>query len=158
MSELNIELLTKVRDKIATTPEAYDQSVYGRISKEAPCGTAACIAGWTVLLADAMPVTEVQKANGAAWAKEQNENREVVGNLLNEVPRIAAELLGLTDNEKNILFIGEPEGDESEYDDERDGGWPEPFATDWAEANGQREQAQVAVAYLDHIIATGEVL
>lgn len=61
MSNLNIELLKKVRDKIASTPEAYDQSVYGRVSKEAPCGTAACIAGWTVLLADAMPITEVHR-------------------------------------------------------------------------------------------------
>lgn len=67
-------------------------------------------------------------------------------------------MLGLSDVEQNMLFIGEPEGEEDEYNDERDGGWPEPFASDWAEAVGAHERAAVAVAYLDHIIATGEVL
>lgn len=42
------------------------------------------------------------------------------------------------------------------YDEEREGGWPEPFRDQWEDAS-RREQPRVAVAYLDHIITTGKV-
>lgn len=58
---LNIELFKKVREKIATTPEAYNQSVFARASTVAPCGTVACIAGWACVLSGAMDAEELKR-------------------------------------------------------------------------------------------------
>lgn len=49
-SKINFELLARVRDHILEEPRRYDQSTLMRDSAIAPCGTAACIAGWTVIL------------------------------------------------------------------------------------------------------------
>ena len=156
-SRLNIELFKKVREKISTTPEAYDQEVYGRPESHAPCGTAACIAGWTCILADAVPMEKVRLANVDEWHKGNPIARE----LFSDIPAQAAALLGLTDEESEILFTAEPDGTWAGYDDNGDDEyeecWPEPFASQWRESPS-RKQHLIAVAYLDHIIETGKVL
>lgn len=155
MSEqrLNIELFKKVREKIATTPEAYDQRVFGRSEPLAPCGTAACIAGWACVLSGVMRLDDVQLANPTDTGQT---------GIIDLVDERAAEALRLTDYESDVLFTSEPEGDCDDYDDDGNdiyaGGWPEPFAEQWREAVSNDARAQVAVAYLDHIIETGKVL
>lgn len=134
MSELNIELLKQVRDKIATTPQAYNQETWGQPSAAAPCGTAACIAGWACILSGAMtPEKLYDLGETRHWER---------------IEGVAQDKLGLTLDEADTLFNGEPEIK-----------WPGAFADLWIDSYGdQLQQAQVAVEYLDHIIETGKVL
>ena len=44
---LNVPLLTKVLDHITANPKEWNQRVFVR---EATCGTAACVAGWAVIM------------------------------------------------------------------------------------------------------------
>lgn len=141
MSELNIELLKQVRDKIAATPQAYDQTTWAAPSPLAPCGTAACIAGWACLLSGAMSAKELYRIG-------QDYDPDGV------IQATAANHLGINDREAEILFDGDP--GES---------WPSFFRYEWREAEDENyelqtspEQANVAVRYLDHIIETGSVL
>lgn len=131
MSEprLNIELLKKVRDKIATTPEAYDQAIWGRSAEDAPCGTAACIAGWAAHLSGNVNLEYLQTHSRDCGIGD-----------------IAEDALGLETRERYVLFASYP------YQE-----WPEPFALNWKNAVSHKERALVAVAFLDEIIETGEV-
>lgn len=147
-SRLNIELFKKVRDRIAAVPESYDQSTYRRADRRAPCGTAACLAG-EAIICDAPTVED-----GVAELREYDD--------VDFVAERAAELLGL------------PQPDWGKHSETGDGYnvtarlfachedyevfWPEPFASQFAEAGTTSERSRVAVAYLDHIIATGKVL
>jgi|SRR5918992_2557049 hypothetical protein len=153
MGQLNIELLKKVRDKIATTPEAYDQETWGRVEEAAPCGTAACIAGWTITLDEKIPLGKLHCLGRSGDFLVANEYLHV-----NDVAR---DSLGLTDQEADILFTSEPGGEWEDYDGNGEGvyggGWPEPFASQWRNGS-EYERPQIAIAYLDHIIFTGKVL
>lgn len=149
---LNTELLQRVRDKIAATPESYDQEVYGRPETSAPCGTAACIAGWTVVLADEIPMERVRLANADYWNSHKD---KATRDLFDLVPNMAARLLGLNADEQEAMFTAEPEGADDEYSDEREGGWPEPFASQWAE--GEIPRHEIAVAYIDECLKRGKV-
>ena len=144
---LNTELLQRVREKIATAPESYDQEVYGRPEVSAPCGTAACIAGWTVILAGEVPMKRVRLAN----AQYHKDDREI----FNLVPNTAARLLGLDIDEQEAMFTAEPQGESDGYSDEREGGWPEPYASQWAE--GEIPRHEIAVAYIDECLRRGKV-
>jgi hypothetical protein len=53
----NAELAYRVLDHIDAHPEQWDQGIYIR---KAECGTAACFAGWTVLLSGAKPISGFQ--------------------------------------------------------------------------------------------------
>jgi hypothetical protein len=44
---INKELLARVRDHILEEPRRYDQLTTGEYEESVPCGTRACIAGWT---------------------------------------------------------------------------------------------------------------
>lgn len=149
MSEqrLNIELFKAIREKIATAPDAYDQESYGRPEDDAPCGTAACIAGWACVLSDRVPLLTLQ-------------NQRYLPML--NVPLLAAEALALTADEAATLFTSSPGYDDTE--DPFTKPWPEPYAGEWAEsidlggAEQVKELARIAVAYLDWIIENGRVL
>lgn len=95
MARLNIDLLNKVRDKIAATPEAYDQRDWCLPSHAAPCGTVACIAGWAAILSGEMSIKEAHR--------NYSDNGEHVNN-------VAMRVLGLTENEANTLFNGGRDG------------------------------------------------
>lgn len=143
---LNIELFKLIREKIATTPEAYDQSVFARPSVKAPCGTAACIAGWACVLSGAMDAGELMRRERASGAEYQT------------IEITAKGALGLDDDDAEVLFDENPAGRLDWHEDsERDGGWPEPFASQWEDST-RSQQPQIAVAYIDHIISTGKVL
>ena len=151
-SRLNIELLKKVREKIATTPEAYDQSVFARPESAAPCGTAACIAGWACVLSGEMSTDELKRRERSHGAEFES------------IEITATRVLALAEDEAEVLFTEDPAGERKDWydddedwydDDERDGGWPEPFATQWEDGAAPE---RIAVAYLDHIIETGKVL
>lgn len=145
--KLNVELLKQIRDKIASTPDAYDQMVYGRPDHTAPCGTACCIAGWACVLSGRYSVEDIRKARDAEYVVKER------------ISETAQELLGLSENEADTLFTAEPEGSWEDYDDDGEdafeGGWPEPFRTEWRE--GIKEYNVIAARYLDQIIETGKV-
>lgn len=144
-NRLNIELLKAIREKIATTPEAYDQSVFARPEPAAPCGTAACIAGWACVL------------SGAMDAEELTRRERSTGAMYTSISVTAKRALGIDEEDAEVLFTEDPEGVRYDWheDDERDGGWPDPFASQWEDG---LNKASVAVAYLDHIIETGKIL
>lgn len=104
-NQLNVELFKKIREKIATTPEAYDQGSYGRKEPNAPCGTAACIAGWASLLSGRVELAQVQSCN-------------VFDKSMDLVHDSAVGALGLNDEESAILFTEDPGGHWVDYDDE----------------------------------------
>jgi hypothetical protein len=130
---LNFKLLRQIIKKIETAPEAYDQDVYGRKSDTAPCGTAACIAGWTCYLGNKVSMRTLQRGSGVSFES------------------YGTKLLGLHDSweseDESRLFTSNPE-----YN------WPEPYATQWGRAKTQRQQARVAIRYLTRIVRTGQVL
>lgn len=128
---LNIKLLKKVRDRIAKIPESYDQSWWATRDVEAPCGTTACIAGEALICSQRSKKAGLQLLWDAMpkW----------------KVGSTAQTLLGLTDREADVLFGA--------------GTWPEPFRSEYDQVRYHpKARAKVAVAYLDHIIKTGEVL
>jgi hypothetical protein len=142
---LNIELFKAIREKIATTPGAYDQSRYARETRRAPCGTAACIAGWACVLSGAMDAEELKR-------RERSDADEFA-----LIDITAKGALRVDDDEAEILFTENPAGERRDWDeddDEHEGGWPQPFAGLW---DNDRDAA-TAVAYLDHIIETGSIL
>lgn len=146
-NKLNIELFKAIREKIATTPAAYDQSVFARESRVAPCGTAACIAGWACVLSGAMSAEELKR-------RERTDGEEFIS-----IEITAKHVLGLDEDEADVLFTESPEGEWDDYDDGGNdvyvNGWPEEFASQW---RGATSGSDVAVAYLTHIIETGKVL
>lgn len=129
---LNFKLFRAVIKKLETAPLAYRQDDVIEKDELAPCGTAGCIGGWAYLLSG----KRVTKITDRSKVLER-----------------AAVLLGLNQKDTNweqgdagYVFSGTPG-----YD------WPEPFASDWRDADGREEEAQVAVRYLKHILATGDV-
>jgi hypothetical protein len=163
--QLNLELFRQIREKIASTPVAYDQTRWGRREIAAPCGTAACIAGWACVLSGSASLSTVQSAGTGAVVYTPS------GSL--DIPATAQRVLGLSEEEADVLFTSDPEGEwgNEDYDDDDEdddgvddetyylgGGWPEEFAVSWRGALTPEEQASIAIAYIDHIIETGEVL
>lgn len=141
MSELNIELFKKVRERIATVPESYNQRVFVEDSRIAPCGTVCCIAGETVICA-ASTVSE-----GVTNLKLMDDLTAPDGSQwVSLIPHTAQQLLRLSDKEAKALF---------EF---AENGWPEPFRGRYMDTSDDTDRANVAVLLLDHIIATGKVL
>jgi hypothetical protein len=124
---LNFRLFRKVIKKLKTVPEAYDQRTFGRRAKDAPCGTAACIAGWGMHLSGVKTLKQLQRNPSVSYAARKE--------------------FGLADSEGSVVFDGQP------------GifGWPEPYGGQWRAAATARQQARVAIRYLQHIIKTGKV-
>lgn len=136
--KLNIELFKKIRVRIATFPETFDQSCWASPSPDAPCGTAACLAG-EAIICNAPTVKE-----GIA---ELNRLADLPGLA---VANEAARLLGLSgDYEGETL---EDEGETAIFRGLAEG-WPEPFRSHF-----NANEPEAAVAFLDHIIETGKVL
>lgn len=82
----NLPLLRKVLDHIDAHPEEWRQEVW--VSKT-PCGTAHCIAGHAVVLSGGQFVTL---------------NRVRIGEKVQNVHNVAADLLGLDDRTADDLF------------------------------------------------------
>lgn len=130
---LNFALFRKVIKKLEAAPEAYNQNTWGQKSDIAPCGTAACIAGWAAHLSGKVTIEELHRRTTS-------------------IRDIAGSQLGLNahewqQDERDVLFGSTPAHD-----------WPEPFRTQWHNAASRRGQARVAIRYLKRIIKTGKVL
>lgn len=98
----NVDLLKRTLAYIEANERAWDQTVWRR--KDPVCGTAMCFAGWAVTLA------------GDQWASEAVEATEIRGDddsflvkigddRVQEVDDRAAELLGLTYEQVDLLFF-----------------------------------------------------
>lgn len=127
---LNFKLIRRIIKKIETTPEAYDQGHWGRKEPSAPCGTAACIAGWASFLGGAKSLEQLRRNPKSVQA-------------------ISAKLLGLQTkawDRETGMFGG--------FADE----WPQPFSDRYQDARTPKSRARVAVAYLKHVLRTGEVV
>lgn len=139
---LNKRLLRKVRNRIAEIPESYDQSEFCATNENAPCGTAACLAGETIICA-APTVKQGLNSLRIMMGKFRSASTPAATN----IGERAAKLLGLTEDEANRMFEGYPV----------DGEWPEPFGTQYADSHRPGERAKVAVAYLDECLKRGKV-
>lgn len=133
---INKELLQKVRDHILEEPRRYNQETYFTEETDAPCGTAACIAGWAVLLGQGEPSRAPCPCDDSDCMGLPMWRRDAVG------------LLGLNQMEASVLFNA------SAYH------WPEPFRTRFQMASAVEdavERARAAADYIDWIIANGKV-
>lgn len=75
---LNVKLLRKVRNRIATIPESYDQSRWVQSNDKAPRGTMACLAGEAIICSQPS-VGEGIKTLRRATARHDNTFRYWVG-------------------------------------------------------------------------------
>lgn len=136
-TKLNLELLKKVRDRIAEIPESYDQASFYGPDSRAPCGTVACLAGETII-ANAKSVKQ-----GIAALKRlaaRTDAKDFCGFITPAIPRRAATLIGLTEQEADKMFSG------GVY------GWPEPYKRQFQAAESRTKRAEIAVAYLDECL------
>lgn len=134
--ELNIELFKKIRERIATVPQSYNQTLWYTHEPTSPCGTAACLAGEAIICA--APTLAEGIANLRVHALDHD-----------DVPHTAGELLGLGrgyySRPGSTIFDGDASG------------WPVPYRLQYQEADSDVERAAAAVAFLDYIIATGSI-
>lgn len=98
----NAELAYRVLDHINAHPEQHDQGTWITVGTD--CGTVACFAGWTCLLAGDMPATplfhhsnEVSRVTVVDDGNEDHAHDRTV-------KYRAAELLGLYSGEWRLLF------------------------------------------------------
>jgi hypothetical protein len=95
---LNVKLLDKVLKHVSAKPERFDMGSWVHWSSYAPCGTAACIAGWTVILAAGNT-----KKNRREFVEKADELRG--GADRNFFFKKARKILGLTFQEAKSLFL-----------------------------------------------------
>lgn len=141
--KLNVQLLRRIKRHILEEPRRFfmqgvvqtgepgkpfeKQLAYGDLaSLVPPCGTAACIHGWTALLSGKTP-----KQTGRL-SFEWSERR-----------------LGIPHDNRISQFWGK------DYLFDADD-WPQPFASRYAKAITPRGRAKIAAARIEHLITTGE--
>lgn len=140
MSELNIKLFRKIRNRIRNIPESYNQNVWGKKSRRSPCGTVACLAGEAIICA--APTVKQGLENLHDFTEQDRDD---------EVPNRAAELLGLQGNyysctpDDTDIFMG------------HGAGFPLPYREQFQKARTKAAQAAVVVDYLGNVIKTGRV-
>ena len=132
---MNKTLLLRVRAAILAEPEKFDMSDYFKKSDSSPCGTAACIAGWSIAiskrwkrLSNGYPLystdtTTLGLSHWPAWLE-------------------AVKLLKINDEQAGKLFMAHA--------------WPEPFRSSFALRKTNKHKARIAARRIDHFIATGE--
>lgn len=137
-TKLNLELFQKVRERIATIPESYNQSRWIVRKRTSPCGYAACLAGETIICAAPTVEAGIRKLNRMMKDEELEADYAI--------PNLAGELLGLDGDYRDF---------QSEYDifTSTADRWPEPFKAQFLGG----DQSGAAVAYLDWIIANNRI-
>lgn len=126
---LNVRLLRKVQKHILDEPKRLDMLQWEYRSTVAPCGTQACIAGWTTIL-----------------AKKRVNKRD-------DYPRIAAKLLGLKFSANYGYLV------DSDCDAGRlflSCAWPEQFADAYDVSKSFRHNARVTSRRIDYFIKEGK--
>lgn len=116
--------------KLGEAPDAYNQQVVGEPSEKAPCGTAACLGGWGLVLSNLVSQTAVRYMGD--WIGDW-----IVPDIGVKWARLS-EFLGI-DQEvaENTLFNRNPVND-----------WPSPYSEDWDKAESNEERAAVAIHLL----------
>jgi len=146
MGKLNIELFKKIRERIATIPESYDQEQWITRTPKAPCGYAACLAGEAIIC----NAPTVEQGIAELRSLKESDKNDVI-------PARAAALLGLSGSWKRFIESGgddvEIAGESIIFDGHADH-WPREYRSQFHDG----DEAGAAVAYLDHIIETGKVL
>ena len=106
--ERNRELFLKLAAKIRSVPKCYDQSTWGESvekSTEVPCGTVACIAGHTCLLAGWHPTIHLSGCyDYTSFSKQKNQPTDRDEEGQEYVQDIAQRELGITRQEAFYLF------------------------------------------------------
>jgi len=122
---MNTKLLRKVQKHIREEPRRWS---FGWIlrSSHSPCGTKACIAGWTVLLGDKLDIDE-----GLRRHNQPNENGDCTHTSVR-----AKELLELTQDQAERLFLH----------------WPYNELT--LQPQFDHDKPEDAVKYIDYFIKT----
>lgn len=140
-----VALLKRIKRHILAKPERFDMQDWGRPNDgETPCGTAACIAGWAVILSSKDP----QKFYRAAKLDQKDIDKGVDDTRPSRLAKLlhgpnnsafdkAQKLLGLSDEQAGDLFY--------------QGRWPEQFR-----GGLHSNLAKRAAKRIDHLIETGE--
>jgi hypothetical protein len=155
---MNIKLLEQIRDTIKERPKQFlMKSWFGNYCEAdllaSHCGTAACIAGWAITLADSYN-NQFDGGKLTKFTNPQEASRQVKYNRIVPSSR-ASMLLEISQLQADKLFLAH--------------NWPQPFWNKWNELEIEslglpmlaREEIQVrmanlAVERIDHFIATGE--
>lgn len=139
---LNKPLLRKLALKLRRLrhEEHYDQ---GKWINQTKCGTAACIAGWTVLESGLKPAPPEDKWKIGLLRVESC----LIGTKKFLIETTAAKLLGLKEHESDVLFSDDPS-----YM------WPAAFGDRWAAAQETQSErpSRIAADLLD-ALADGKV-
>lgn len=126
---MNEKLLRKVQADFIAHPEKCNMSFF---ADETPCGTVVCIAGDTLLLAGYKLTESVSLGKKVLRFKDSN-------GLVNDEADVAAELLGLDEQEAWSLFYVT--------------NWPRKFHERYVNAKTPAEIAQVVSDRIDSFIA-----
>ena len=127
-------ILKRVKKFFLNDPERLDMSSWGTKHGATPCGTTACIGGAICLLEAPRRIKWVDGEMVPRSAKYE------------DIPALAAELIGLEPSEIDNLF----------YTDGVYGKWPASFRRRFQRTNSQETRAQIAGERIDHFIATCE--
>lgn len=95
--ERNKELFDKIADQIEQYPESHHQGTWG-----SRCGTKCCVAGWAARLSGARPAEDPQ--DGVAWWFCYPPGDDTKATM---TPIYAARVLGLTEDEADIMFASD---------------------------------------------------
>lgn len=142
-SKLNKRLLRKVRNRIAEIPESYNQTDWMQETDAAPCGTAACLAGEAIICA----APSVKQGVAALKRAVILGGNSSIGTFSTRVPDRGAKLLGISGADAKRVFDSVPQ-------------WPAPFGgqiRDAIEKRQRKNQARIAVKYLDECLKRGRV-
>lgn len=133
---MNVKLLKEVARELRNHPEMFDQNTFATKSDENECGTKCCIAGLTVLLHKPLKFLEV--INGDDSKEVINDNTSMPGVIANQ----ARKLLKISKRQALRLFRAADH-------------WPEPFASQYENAETDAARARVGARRIAHFINTG---
>lgn len=106
MTKVNVPLLETVMTFIRDNPDEWDQNVWIHPTALTDCGTVACFAGWTCLLSGYRALAPGQFYGSTCVAGKNGE--------LEDIPNLAASLLGLEDEQVRNLFNSDNSFDDLE--------------------------------------------
>jgi hypothetical protein len=145
MSEqkINVKLLREVKKMILEEPRRLDMDTWASNAREygtpkderPPCGTVACIAGWTAIL-------------DYVGSRGKMPKGKALINLSDNAEATAQELLGLTSEQAARLFDSPAERWFSKNL------WPQKFVDAYLAAKTPQQRARVTASRIEHFIRT----
>ena len=101
MPKLNVKLLDRILRHVKKEPRRFNMGQWVDSSVTAPCGTAACLAGWAVILGDPKGNTKAVRAKFIHLANNQNGGTPDTSTIFKR----AMKALGLTYDEAKGMFL-----------------------------------------------------